>query len=74
MIYQRLFAENENNKEIWSDMYSDLKQYSLLSSQYAYENELEGFAEEYSFYKTGLNPNHPNAVKDMFDQIDTSLR
>ncbi len=74
MIYQRLFAENENNKEIWSNMYADLKQYNLLSSQYAYENELEGFAEEYSFYKTGLNPNQPEAVKDMFDQIDTSLR
>ena len=74
MIYQRLFKENANNKEIWSNMYSDLKQYNLLSSQYAHENELEGFAEEYSFYKTNLNPNQPAAVKDMFEQIDASLR
>ncbi|MDP4012285.1 MAG: hypothetical protein Q8R00_01640 [Candidatus Nanoarchaeia archaeon] len=73
-IYKVLFQNNQNNKKIWSDLYKQLKENQLLSSQYAYTSEEEGFAEEYAYYKTGLNPNQPSAVKNMMEQIDESLR
>ena len=73
-IYKRVFEENQNNQEIWDNLYDQLKEAQLLSSQYAYTNELEGFAEEYAYYKTGLNANQPQAVKDLMEQVDESLR
>lgn len=72
-IYQRFFAENVNNKKVWSDIYKDLKENNLLSTSYAYESEIEGFAEEYAVYKTNGNPNQPENVKSIFSQIDAAL-
>ncbi len=74
IIYQRFFAENANNKQVWSDTYNYLKQNSLLSTSYGYESEIEGFAEEYSVYKTNANPSQPENVKSIFSQLDAALR
>ena len=73
-IYKKIFQENKNNEKIWEDLYKQLKDNQLLSSQYAYTDELEGFSEEYAYYKTGLNPNQPAAVVNLMEQIDESLR
>ena len=73
IIFKTFFLENDNNLNVWVNLYSDLKSNNLLSSAYSYENEVEGFAEEYAYYKTGLNPNQPQAVKDLFRQVDGFL-
>src|SRR3989344_5750145 len=74
IIFKTFFLENNNNLNVWVNLYNELKNNNLLSSTYSYENEVEGFAEEYAYYKTGLNPNQPQAVKDLFRQVDGFLK
>lgn len=73
IIYKVYFFDNSNNKKIWADMYKVLKENKALSTEYAYTDEIEGFAEEYSVYETGIKE-QPDAVKDLFRQIDGFLR
>lgn len=73
IIFKTFFLDNDNNLNAWVNLYNDLKANNLLSSVYSYENEVEGFAEEYAYYKTGLNLNQPQAVKDLFRQVDGFL-
>ena len=55
-------------------LYNDLKAKKLLSSNYAYTNESEGFAEESEFYKLNKNPKQPQQVKEIFEFIDELLQ
>ena len=73
IIFKTFFLDNDNNLNVWVNLYNNLKNDKLLSSAYSYDNEVEGFAEEYAYYKTGLNPNQPQAVKDLFRQVDGFL-
>ncbi|MDD5649521.1 MAG: hypothetical protein PHF86_03775 [Candidatus Nanoarchaeia archaeon] len=75
IIYKNFFANNPSNLEIWQYDYNLLKENNLLSSNYAYSNEQEGFAEEYAYYKTNSNPNQPIEIKQtIFEPIDAYLR
>jgi hypothetical protein len=69
IIYFRLFADIDKNLEAWNDMYEFLKDNSLLSTEYSKANAVEGFAEEYSVYKTGIKA-QPQFLKDFFKQVD----
>lgn len=70
IMFKRFFLNNDQNLNVWVNLYNDLKANNLLSSVYSAENEVEGFAEEYSYYKTNGNPNQPGALKDLFRQVD----
>lgn len=75
MIYKEFFLKNANNLEIWKADYNILKDNNLLSTNYAYTNEQEGFSEEYAAYKTNFNPNQPIEIKQtIFEPIDAFLR
>jgi len=69
IIYQKMFAPSPSNIQSWKGLYNDLKDASLLSTEYSKTNEIEGFAEEYSVYKTQVK-DQPQAVKDFFRQVD----
>lgn len=75
IIYKNFFADNPNNLDIWKSDYAILKENHLLSSEYAYTSEQEGFSEEYAAYKTNSNPNQPIEIKEgIFEPIDAALR
>ena len=75
IIYKNFFLNNQNNLDIWEADYQILKDNNLLSTEYAYTNEQEGFSEEYSIYRTNSNPNQPQEIIDtIFIPIDTFLR
>ncbi|MBS3163640.1 hypothetical protein J4427_03035 [Candidatus Woesearchaeota archaeon] len=75
IIYKNFFLNNQNNLDIWKADYQILKENNLLSTEYAYTNEQEGFSEEYSIYKTNSNPNQPQEiVQTIFVPVDTFLR
>lgn len=69
LLYFRYFIEVENNLDIWLGLYSELKANDLLSTEYSKFSPEEGFAEEYSVYKTGIK-DQPQVVKDLFKQVD----
>ena len=69
LIYFKYFINVENNLDIWLGVYDNLKQNNLLSTEYAKNSPEEGFAEEYSVYKTGLK-DQPEVLKQLFSQID----
>lgn len=70
IMFKRFFLNNDQNLNVWVNLYEDLKTNNLLSSEYSAENEVEGFAEEYAYYKTNGNPDQPGALKDLFRQAD----
>lgn len=72
LIYFQYFVEVGNNLDIWLNLYDDLKQNNLLSTEYSGFSPEEGFAEEYSVYKTGF-ADQPQVVKDLFKQVDGLL-
>ncbi len=72
IIYQKMFVPSQSNLQSWRDFYNDLKDANLLSTEYSKTNEIEGFAEEYSVYKTKVK-DQPEAVKDFFKQVDDIL-
>lgn len=75
IIYKNFFLNNRDNLNIWKADYQILKDNHLLSTEYAYTDEQEGFAEEYSIYKTNSNPNQPKEiVQSIFVPIDAFLR
>ena len=69
IIYQKMFVPSPSNIQSWKGLHNDLKDASLLSTEYSKTNEIEGFAEEYSVYKTQVK-DQPQAVKDFFRQVD----
>ncbi|MEK6904389.1 MAG: hypothetical protein AABW87_02230 [Nanoarchaeota archaeon] len=69
IIYKKLFLEVPSNLQTWKDFYKQLKDANLLSTEYSKKDEIEGFAEEYSVYKTGVK-NQPQSVKDFFRDVD----
>jgi len=73
-IYQIFFVSNQKILNQWIVLYNDLKAKKLLSSNYAYTNASEGFAEEYEFYKLNKNPKQPQQVKEIFEFIDELLQ
>ena len=58
----------------WINLYNDLKSKRTLSSNYAYTNANEGFAEEYTYYKLNKNPEQPQILKEGFEFIDELLQ
>ncbi|HLD15904.1 MAG TPA: hypothetical protein VJB94_04980 [Candidatus Nanoarchaeia archaeon] len=72
IIYKNLFIEVKSNLEIWKDFYNQLKEANLLSTQYSYTNEIEGFSEEYSVYKTGFKQ-QPQEVVNFFKDVEDKI-
>ena len=72
IVYKKFFLENSNILKVWQDMYKQLKELNLLSSEYAKTSEVEGFAEEYAAFK--LNLEQPPAVVSLMSQIENFLR
>ncbi|MDO8555782.1 MAG: hypothetical protein Q7R96_01240 [Nanoarchaeota archaeon] len=69
IIYMQLFIKIPQNKQSWEDFYQQLKDANVLSTEYAKVNEIEGFAEEYSVYKTKVK-DQPEQVKSFFKKVD----
>ena len=73
IIYKKLFLEVKSNLAIWQDLYTQLKEADSLSTSYSYTDEIEGFAEEYSVYKTDYKEQHPTLV-DFFEDVESKIR
>ncbi len=74
IIFKTFFLEDENNLNTWVTIYNNAKQNNRLSSQYAYTDEVEGFAEEWVAHKTKSNPNQDPNVIGIMEQVDGFLR
>ena len=73
-IYKIFFKSNKKMLDQWINLYNDLKSKRTLSSNYAYTNANEGFAEEYAYYKLNKNPEQPQILKEGFEFIDELLQ
>jgi len=74
IIFKVFFLEDQDNLNTWITIYNNAKANNLLSSQYAYTDEVEGFAEEFAVYKMDTNPNQDPNIVNMFKQLDGFLK